>query len=83
MWALNNKTMPHEWLQLVSVVLEDRPQYCGNDTHKKMQKFWNKKEEQKDFRLSKIKFLARALMLIDRIKFFMMNTSCSYAIQQP
>ena len=40
-------------------------------------------EEQKNFRLHKIKFLVRVIMLIHRIQLFMMNTSCPYITQQP
>ena len=81
--ASRNKITPHDWLQLVSAELEDGHRYSGSTIGERRIRPWNIEIEQEHLRPPKIKFLVKALMLIQVVKLYTMNTSCPYAIEQP
>ena len=74
--------MPQDWIQLISVFLENSPQLLWHCYFREEANFKNNKEKKKDLKFPQIKFGTWDFTLILRINLFPMNTFCPYVAQQ-
>ena len=81
-WSSSTKATSRDWLQLISVVLENGPQLLWNCYWREEAKFLEQQGKQKDLRLPKIKFLVRVITLILRKRLTVTDAPCPYAAQQ-
>ena len=75
--------LPHtNWLQLISVVLENGPQLLWKCYWREEAKILEQQGKAKGFETSQDQILVRVITLILRNRLAMMNTPCSYVAEQ-
>ena len=78
-----NKVTLHDWLQLVSVVLEYGPQIQWKYYWREEAKALEHQGRTRGSEASKVQILMRAFMLIWIAKLHTVNTSCPCDVQRP